>query len=147
MTWSIWLIGALIALGLEVASNGLILVFFALGAIATCVLAPWVNLEIQLGIFITVSLTSLVLFRQKLRDALQKPKKQGDPSHPLDEFIGKQALVVQDILGEQGGRIEIHGTTWKAKAKITIHSGQSVTITHHDQMDLWVQNPITGEQR
>lgn len=139
MTWTYWLIAGLIALGLEAAINGFILVFFGLGALITALFAPWISTEQEWALFSILSIALILIFRQKIRDRIQTKPGQDLKDDFMHSLVGKSATVQKDIQAHSPGRIEVHGSTWTAHAKEFIPAGTTVTITHIQNMDLWVQ--------
>lgn len=138
--WVYWLIFAFTLLAIEAGVGGLVFVFFALGAIVAAPFSLSMEITWQIILFVLTSILSLILFRTKLRNQLQTPKSTTpEHEHPMDDFLGKKAIVCQQIHGEIGGRIEFNGSTWTAKSTELISVGQIVLITHTEGMSLWVK--------
>jgi membrane protein implicated in regulation of membrane protease activity len=133
----------LIGLGLfllELVIPGFFIFFFGLGAWVTalvCLLGePGINLQIV--IFAITSVLSLIGLRRIIQRKFFYSK--GDESGEVeDEFTGKEALAVTDFGGQQTGKVEFKGTTWKAESSSEIKSGQRVMILEKDNFKLIVE--------
>jgi len=133
----------LIGLGLfllELVIPGFFIFFFGLGAWITalvCLIAePGINLQII--IFAITSVLSLIALRRIIQRKFFYSK--GDESEEVeDEFTGKEALAVSDFGGQQTGKVEFKGTTWKAESSSEIKSGQRVMILEKDNFKLIVE--------
>jgi len=133
----------LIGLGLfllELVIPGFFIFFFGLGAWVTalvCLLGePGINLQIV--IFAITSVLSLIGLRRIIQRKFFYSK--GDESGEVeDEFTGKEALAVTDFGGQQTGKVEFKGTTWKAESSSEIKSGQRVIILEKDNFKLIVE--------
>ena len=133
----------LIGLGLfllELVIPGFFIFFFGLGAWVTALVCliwePGINLQII--IFAITSVLSLL----GLRRIIQKKffySKSDMSGEVEDEFTGKEALAVSDFGGEQTGKVEFKGTTWKAESSSEIKTGQRVMILQKDNFKLIVE--------
>lgn len=139
MTWMYWLIFAFLALGLEAALSGMILVFFALGALISAALSPWISSEMEWLCFSLSSIVLLIVFRTRLRSTLSQPKAPAVEDDFMHSLVGKTGIITQSIHPPAPGRVEINGSTWTARAQDHIALGSLVRITHTEHMDLWVQ--------
>jgi len=133
----------LIGLGLfllELVIPGFFIFFFGLGAWATALVCligePGINLQII--IFAITSVLSLIGLRRIIQKKFfySKEDKSGEVE---DEFTGKEALAVTDFGGQQTGKVEFKGTTWKAESSSEIKSGQRVIILEKDDFKLIVE--------
>lgn len=135
----IWfIIGIAFAL-LELAIPGLIMIFFAFGAFVVSLLGVFIdfNVTIQILIFVAVSISSLVLFRRKLKSRFFQ--KKTDTISDDDEFIGHQAVVMKKITPLSNGKIEFKGTLWTAKSDADIEKGITVEIIGKESIKLIVK--------
>ena len=57
-----------------------------------------------------------------------------------DEFIGMEALALEDIPAGKKGKVEFKGTPWTARARDDIKSGQAVEITDKESINLIVKS-------
>jgi membrane protein implicated in regulation of membrane protease activity len=133
----------LIGLGLfllELVIPGFFIFFFGLGAWVTALVCligePGINLQII--IFAITSVLSLIGLRRIIQRKFFYSK--GDKSGEVeDEFTGKEALAVSDFGGQQTGKVEFKGTTWKAESTSEILTGQRVMILEKDNFKLIVE--------
>ncbi len=124
-----WLIMGVICFVLELMLPGFILFFFGLGswvAALSCWLFP-VSLNMQLAIFIVSSLVSLFLLRRFIQKRFRGDESIEDEG--VSVAIGERALVLEDILPPQEGKISYAGTQWRARAEEAIEKGSTVFIT------------------
>ena len=135
-----WFIIGLALFLCELVVPGFFIFFFGLGAWVTAIACligdPGINLQIV--IFAITSVLSLL----GLRKIIQKKffYSKGNLSAEVeDEFTGKEALAISDFGGEQTGRVEFKGTTWKAESKSEIAGGQRVIIIEKDSFKLMVE--------
>ncbi len=135
-----WFIIGLGLFLLELVIPGFFIIFFGFGAWVTavvCLIAePGINLQIV--IFAITSVLSLI----GLRRIIQKKffyGKAGKTNEIDDEFTGREALAVSDFGGQQIGKVEFKGTTWKAESSSEIKSGQRVIILEKESIKLIVE--------
>jgi membrane protein implicated in regulation of membrane protease activity len=136
----VWFLIGLILLVLELAMPGLIIAFFGVGAwIVTIVCLLFdISLNMQLLIFIAVSLACLLLLRGYIQDRFFDRKT--DLADSLEEeFIGKTATVVADIKAGKQGKVSFKGTQWSAVSDSHISKGKQVKIISKDSIVLRVE--------
>lgn len=130
-TWIVWLILAGFFFVLEIATEGFLVFWFGIGAVAaigTSFLTE--NIFIQVAVFVIVSII-LVLSTRKLTDKI-KPKEVPTNVYTI---LGKKAVVSQAIDSAKGsGQIKIDGDLWSAKseAEEIIEEGSTVEILSID---------------
>lgn len=130
-TWIVWLILAGFFFVLEIATEGFLVFWFGIGAVAaigTSFLTE--NVFIQVAVFVIVSII-LVLSTRKLTDKI-KPKEVPTNVYTI---LGKKAVVSQAIDSTKGsGQIKIDGDLWSAKseAEEIIEEGSTVEILSID---------------
>jgi len=138
----IWFLIGLLLLLAEFAIPGLIVLFFGVGAwivAVTCLVAA-PSLNVQLGIFIGSSILSLALLRRWLKGMFMgHVTGTQDLNEDLNEFVGERAMVMQAITGKQPGKVELHGTNWKAEADAEIPEGAVVEVVAKDNLTLKVK--------
>jgi membrane protein implicated in regulation of membrane protease activity len=135
----IWLIAGLLMLFAELASVTLVFIFFAVGALATSLLAYMgvlPSLTAQVLTFSLISLLSLYLFRKEAKRLLNRPK-----SKEYNEYVGETAMVVQDITEQAEGKIFYRGAEWIALsyAHKAIPAGSKVIIRATSGIKLLVE--------
>lgn len=115
MTWWLWAIAGFGLLFLELLTpGGFFLLFFGVGAIIISLLvalAPGVDPWLQWLIFGIISPVMVILFRQRLADAMGSTPSKGD----RDSIIGNIAIAKGEIAPGGYGKVEYRGTEWNAK--------------------------------
>jgi membrane protein implicated in regulation of membrane protease activity len=141
----IWFLVGLVLLILEFITPGLIIGFFGAGAwivAIICLASVYVRASVnaQLIIFIIASVLSLILLRKWLKGIfIGHVKSKQDMTQDLNEFIGERAVVKEKITPKAGGKVELHGTNWIAKADEEIAAGTVVEIIAEDNLTLKVK--------
>lgn len=130
--WTIWLIFAGLCFIAEFMTEGFLICWFGIGALAAMGISFLTNsFLIQLLVFGIVSAV-LILSTRKLT------RKIGSKSVPTNVYtiIGKKAVVSSTIDNIKGqGQIKIDGDIWSAKNEIdeeTIDEGSTVEILRID---------------
>lgn len=125
---------------LELLIPGFVIFFFGFGAWITSLVCLIANpgLDLQIIIFSITSILSLILLRKMLT---RRFFKEGGDSPELlrDEFIGKDAIALENISKGTKGRVEFKGTPWTATPNEDIKSGQTVEITGKESINLIVK--------
>jgi membrane protein implicated in regulation of membrane protease activity len=109
----LWIVVALVTLGIEIATVGtLISVWFTIGALAAYV-GQLVGLDfsLQILLFIVVSLISFALVRPLAAKYLSAKQEATN----ADRYIGRTFTVVEPISAEQWGAIKIQGVRWSCR--------------------------------
>jgi membrane protein implicated in regulation of membrane protease activity len=119
---------------------GFFIFFFGVGAIVTalaCLIGnPGINLQII--IFLVVSVVSLLAFRKILRKAFFFTDNE-ESKNIENEFIGKDAVAITDFDKGLTGRVEFKGSSWKAEAEVSVKTGQIVKIIDKEGITLKVE--------
>jgi inner membrane protein len=131
-----WLIWFLLGIGmafLELYLPGFIVLFFGIGCWGTAValLIRDFSLTWQILLFITISITSLLLLRKWLMRVFRgvSPDK---PGQGFDDFPGGvRVTVVKAITPPGSGRIQYRGTAWDAVAEERVEVGATVEIVRY----------------
>jgi len=126
---------------LELIIPGLVIFFFGIGAWVTSLVCLIANpgLDLQIIIFSLTSILSLLLLRKILS---RKFFREGgaSPETLADEFLGKDAVALENIKSGEKGKVEFKGTPWTATAKDDIQAGQTVIITEKESIQLIVKS-------
>ncbi|MDR2140309.1 MAG: NfeD family protein [Deltaproteobacteria bacterium] len=140
-----WLVVGFIFLVLEIATPGVVFVFFGLGAwlvLGLRLLFP-LSVPFQVLIFIIASVAFLVMFRRYLKAIMfrQREEERVDSLSErmvADNYLGQEVDVINDISPERPGRIELNGTSWIAtsvdslpvgvRARVVEVVGTTVTV-------------------
>jgi inner membrane protein len=138
----IWFLIGIFLLIMELATPGLIVAFFGLGAIIVGIvcLVTDITLNMQLVIFLGASLLSIALLRKWLKGIFmgRTSGRQG-PNEDLMEVIGQKVIVKEKIAKNIGGKVELHGTNWNATSDEEIEAGAVVEITGKESLTLKVK--------
>lgn len=141
-----WLIGLGLLLT-ELVLPGLTLFFFGVGAIVTgfvCWGFDGVSLNLQIWIFLLVSIVSLIGLRRWLCRIFRGNRKNGLDSGLPDDYVGRRVFVTRDISPDRPGRVEVNGAEWTAESDESIPVGERVAITSRDALTLSVKRLPSG---
>ena len=131
-----WMIIFLILIFIELITVNLVTIWFAIGALASFILTYFVdNFMIQIGLFIVVSIISLILTR-KIVDKLRGGKVEATN---LDRVIGKIGVVTEEITRLEPGEVKVDGKKWTATSTKKISIGSKVEILSIDGVKLKVK--------
>jgi len=113
--WLLWLIAALILAIGEIATTGLFLGPFAVGAlIATLLAAAGAGATIEWAVFLVVSVVLLAALRPIAR---AHRRSRGQIRTGTARLVGQQATVVERIANAEGvGCVKLDGEIWTARA-------------------------------
>jgi membrane protein implicated in regulation of membrane protease activity len=138
----IWFIIGIILFLLEMTAPGIFFLFFALGAIIVgiiCLFADGLSLEWQLLIFSASSVIMLLTLRRYVRKLFSGFSESGDTEKKYDEFVGETVTVVEPIHPPKIGKVELHGSLWKAESDEPIGKGELVEVTGKKNITLFVK--------
>ena len=121
----VWLIVFIVLTAIEMATFQLVTIWFAVGAVAAFITSLFsTSLEIQLIVFLAVSMLLLILVRPIAGRFLQTKTVKTN----VDSLIGDYATVTARIHNQEGfGKAVIRGQEWTA-AEI-IEAGSRVVVT------------------
>lgn len=135
-----WLTAGLLLALSEIWIPGFVIIFFGAGAVLTAFVSlafPGISPSTQAVLFIALSLASLAVFRRQAVGS--GAKKSADASRDYDDdFIGREAVVVEDIPADGYGKVELNGVNWSAKSREAIALGARVKICARDGLTLEV---------
>ena len=137
----LWFLAGLILFIAEFINPGVILVFFGVGAWLVCAIIFFIDLSInvQLFIFLLASVISLVFLRKFFKRYIYRVEAGSEGTDELlDEFINHKATVETDITPSKRGKVSFRGTTWEAEADLDIEKGSTVWIVGKDSITLKV---------
>jgi membrane protein implicated in regulation of membrane protease activity len=138
MPWWQWVVLGVFLLVVEMATpGGLFAVFFGIGAfviapVAAVGASPWV----QWGLFSVVSIGLLATLRNVLA------RKLGARSgRPVDNIVGEEALLLEDLPAGGEAKAELRGTTWTARAAGggALPRGQRCRVDRVEGLTLWLR--------
>lgn len=133
----IWFIVCVALITLEMFMPGVIVIFFAFGALIIAILELFVDLPFvwEASIFALSSVMSLGVLRNKFKAALTMRKENLLHS---DDYIGKKVIVVEDLIDSNTGKVELHGTNWKAISEDNLQVGDEAIVIERDNITLKV---------
>ena len=133
--YQIWAIVGFLFLFIELSTPTLFFLNLAIGAFFGSIAAYFTpNVAIQVGVFVVVSVASLLFLRPFL---MKKNVSREEETGIEGKYIGKHAQVIQKI-GEEGtngtGKIKIYGEVWDAKVEdnSTIEPFEMVEIVRNE---------------
>jgi inner membrane protein len=135
----VWFSLGIVLLIIEVTTGGFWIGFFGVGALVAAA-AVWLgladSLNVQIAIFLTASVASLLGLRRTLKKWLDGKS----PPMSFGDAIGKTAVVVQAIPARGAGRVEFQGTTWDAESSSgdAVAAQTTVRIVRQDGTRLYV---------
>lgn len=138
-----WFLIGLVLIILEFGIPGIITIFFGIGAWLVALLCLVFNLplNLQIIIFIIGSIVPLILLRKWFRRLLEGRSSVGPVDlDELEEYLGKRAVVTEEITPERRGRVEFRGSTWKAEAYENLAVGAMVEIVDKNNITLVVKS-------
>jgi membrane protein implicated in regulation of membrane protease activity len=142
----VWFIAGVIFLVMEAITPGFFLIFFGLGAWAVAIanfITPLSSAS-QWGIFIVVSLVSLLALRKRLKTLLEKRSPKGDSiDDPVfsGQYIGREVVVLKEIAPGLPGLVELNGSNWQARTEgqASFQANDRVTVRGLDGLTLIVE--------
>lgn len=142
----IWFVIGLVLILAEFGMPGLIIVFFGIGAwivSGAIYLGLADTLQIQLIIFGVTSIALLVGLRRFVKDKFYgHVSSTQDLDVNLDEFTGKQVLVLKDVIpGQPGGQVELKGANWQAVSEEHFKAGDTAIVAKLDGLTLQIKRP------
>ena len=137
--WAAWVVVALVCLLTELFTGSFYILCFGVGSIAAAIVSPFGDVYVQLAVFIVVSFVSIFLVRPLVMKWLHHDK-DFIPSN-VDDIIGREATVSQDIPADGYGRVALDGDDWKATAKESMAKGEKVVIVGRESIILTVEKP------
>jgi membrane protein implicated in regulation of membrane protease activity len=138
MVWWLWVLLGIGLLVVEMATpGGFFALFFGAGALFTAVLAALgVGSVWQWLAFPVVSVVLLAALRRSLVERIgQRPRI------PVDEIVGQEVILLQDLLPGGEAKAELRGTNWAARssAGVPLRAGQRCRVERIDGLVLWVR--------
>lgn len=131
----VWLILCILFVVVEVATVGLVSIWFAAGALVALLVSSVVDsVLVQLVVFVAVSLLTLV-FTRPLVSKYVTPRQQPTNS---ELNVGKKARVIRTITPNSPGRVRLEGVDWAARSAETIAEGSWCIVTAVDSATLEV---------
>ena len=117
--------------------GGLFALFFGAGAIVTGGLAALgAGTVVQWIGFTVISLVILVT----VRGPLQRRLARAEPPR-VDDLVGEEAILLDDVAAGATGRAELRGTPWSARiaSGIPLKAGQRCKVERVEGLTLWLR--------
>ena len=135
----VWLIILALCLGVEIATLGLVTIWFAGGALVTFFVAMVTDsLLIQVIVFLAVSLLLLFFTRPIAKKYYNNKRTKTN----VDSLIGEQCKVTETIDNfNEAGTVLLNGLEWTARSKVetVIEAGARVKVCAVDGVKVIVE--------
>ena len=138
--WWHWIAVGLVLVVLEIAApGGFFVIFFGLAAmvVGALLLAGVAGeLWVQLLLFSVLSAVFLLLFRNPLLRRFKFDRGTDE----IDNLTGEPATALDDIAPAEAGRVELRGSTWRARngSALPIPRGARVRVIAVDRLTVVV---------
>lgn len=147
-----WFLLGVAFLVLEALTPGFFLMFFGLGAWVTSGLIFLLPLpqSVQWLIFLAVSVTTLLIFRKKIKVLFEgRLAKTDNLDDPLvrDQYVGREVVILKDVSLDQPGQAELNGSNWQARTadEAPLPAGRRARVTGLDGLTLIVTSISSGK--
>lgn len=138
----LWLAVVIITLVIEFMTAEIVSIWFFFGSIVSLILAICkVDPAIQIIVFVAVSL----LFMICVRPFIKKYTKRNEIKTNVDSFVGRIALVTEDIVDGNRGVVKLDGQEWSAISHDNIVKGTKVVILSIEGNKLIVKENKSNE--
>lgn len=139
--WQLWLVAALVCGGLEIKLSGFVTLWFAVGALASSLIAALgLGIDFQLIVFTLVSLVLFGASRTLFKNVFMRTASHLKTG--VDAMLGQEAVVMESIGEPHGGTVRINGELWMARSLAgVIPEGERVTVEQVEGLKLWVRRP------
>lgn len=122
----LWAVIFVLMLGLELSTAQIVSIWFAAGALAALGASFFLPFELQLVIFVLVSVILLICTRPLL-----KKMKKSIIATNLQSEIGSKAIVIEDLsIKNNTGRVKFNGVDWNARTidGSSLKTGEAVIV-------------------
>ena len=120
-----WLAIVIITLVVEFMTAEIVSIWFFFGSVVSMILAICkVDPAIQIIVFVIVSLVFMVC----VRPFIKKYVKRNEIKTNVDSFVGRIALVTEDIVDGNRGVVKLDGQEWSAISNDNIVKGTKVVV-------------------
>jgi membrane protein implicated in regulation of membrane protease activity len=138
MAWWLWVFMGVFLLVVEMATpGGLFAIFFGIGALLIVpVAALGAPAPLQWGLYTVVSLLMLATLRSYLSRRLA-----ARGGVPVENLVGEQATLLEDLPAGGEARAELRGTPWTARSATgeALSKGQRCRVERIDGLKLWLR--------
>jgi len=139
--WQLWLIAALVAGALEIKLSGFVMLWFALGALAsTLAAALGLGINVQLALFTLVSAALFAASRTIFKQVFMRSSDRMKTG--VEAMLGQEAVVTESLADPHGGTVRINGELWTARSLSgPVAEGERVVVEQIEGLKLWVRRP------
>ena len=135
-SWIIWLIIILALAVLEIATVGLVSIWFIASGIVALILSFFIDsFYIQFAVFVVLGIILLITTRPILNKLIVPKKSKTN----LDRVIGMNGIVTESISKNNVGEVKVDGKRWSAISNKKIDVGEEVIIKDIDGVKLIVE--------
>lgn len=138
MAWWLWMVMGVVLLVVEMATpGGLFAIFFGIAAFVIAPLAAYgASPTLQWVLYTVVSIALVVTLRGYLSKRLE-----ARGSVPVENLLGEQATLSEDLPAGGQARAELRGTTWNARAVdgAAIPQGRRCRVERVEGLTLWLR--------
>lgn len=130
-----WIVIAGVCFIGEMLTSGFFLLWFGVGASVAAVL-NYMDFDplTQFVVFILVSLVLLAVSRPFAQRITKEPPRKA----VSDRLVGKQGVVMEDILPDKGGVVNIEGDIWRAISPVEIKKDTKIVVKKVESVKLLV---------
>lgn len=142
----VWGVIFVIALAIEFATEELISVWFAVGAIPAAILSAFKEIPywVSIIVFFVVSSVSLIVFIRFFRSKIIKQEVIKTNS---DSFIGQVKTLLPAVNDSSVGQIKINDVFYNCLSQDVVEAGQNVQIIGVEGNHLLVKIPEVQEKK
>jgi membrane protein implicated in regulation of membrane protease activity len=135
--WAIWFIIGVFLLIAEMLTLTFYLLWLGIGAIAAGVVALVLpgSFTVQ-GITGAIVALLLTLFTKRLTRVIRTSIGYRDP---IDDLIGKQGIIQEDVEEGKPGIVKVGGDTWSAVSTQHLRKGEAVLVVERGTTTLQVE--------
>lgn len=135
--WAIWLVIGVILFIIEMLSLTFYLLWVGIGAVAAALIALVVPdmffVQVIVGCIVALVLT---FFTKPLTKFMRKSEGFTDV---IDELVGKEGIVIEEIDIGKNGIVKVGNETWSASSDRPLRKDEMVIIVHRGTTVLEVQ--------
>lgn len=130
-----WIVIAGVCFIGEMLTSGFFLLWFGVGASVAAVL-NYMDFDplTQFVVFILVSLVLLAVSRPFAQRITKEPPRKA----VSDRLVGKKGVVMEDILPDKGGVVNIEGDIWRAISPVEIKKDTKIVVKKVESVKLLV---------
>ena len=130
-----WIVIAGVCFIGEMLTSGFFLLWFGVGASVAAVL-NYLDFDplTQFVVFILVSLVLLAVSRPFAQRITKEPPRKA----VSDRLVGKKGVVMEDILPDKGGVVNIEGDIWRAISPVEIKKDTKIVVKKVESVKLLV---------